>query len=117
VVFEALDAEFHFTLDPCAPPTRGWLAGPDDGLEASWSGQRVFCNPPYQRGQIGRWLAKAREADLAVFLLPSRTGTPWFHDYALAADEIRFLRGRLRFSGAEVDAPFDSLLVIFRAAR
>lgn len=105
----ALDAEFRFTLDACP-------VGGTDGLTRSWAGRRVFCNPPYRRGEIARWLAKAREADVAVYLLPSRTGTPWFHDYALAADEIRFVRGRLRFSGATVNAPFDSVILVYGRA-
>jgi site-specific DNA-methyltransferase (adenine-specific) len=64
----ALEAEFHFTLDPCTPG-QVW-----DGCAISWAGHRVFCNPPYGR-TIGNWLAKGREADLAVFLIPSQTNT------------------------------------------
>jgi hypothetical protein len=86
----SLDAEFHFTLDPCQPDSV-W-----DGREISWQGQRVFCNPPYGRG-IDKWLAKGPEADIAVFLLPARTDTKWFHNYALEAAEIRFFEGRLSF--------------------
>lgn len=110
----ALEAEFHFTLDPCTPG-QVW-----DGCAISWAGHRVFCNPPYGR-TIGNWLAKGREADLAVFLIPSRTDTAWFHDYALKADEIRFFRGRLKFAENHVapsaggnSAPFPSMLVIYR---
>lgn len=84
------------------------------GLALSWRGQRVFCNPPYRRGQIERWLAKAREAYLAVYLLPSRTGAAWWHDHALRADEIRFVRGRLKFGGAKINAPEWSVIVIYR---
>ena len=105
-VYAALDAEFHFTLDPC--PLGGAVA-----LDASWFGQRVFCNPPYARGEIAKWLQRASEAELAVYLLPSRTGTTWWHEYAMKANEIRFLRGRLRFSGAENVAPFDSVVLVY----
>jgi DNA N-6-adenine-methyltransferase (Dam) len=111
---EALDKEFHFTLDPCTPETV-W-----DGTAISWEGHRVFCNPPYGR-TIKNWLAKGREAELTVFLLPSRTDTGWFHDYALKADEIRFFRGRLNFTKHHIrpkeqwleGAPFPSMLVIY----
>jgi site-specific DNA-methyltransferase (adenine-specific) len=112
----ALDAEFRFTLDACPLGGANTCILEQDGLARSWTGKRVFCNPPYRRGEIARWLAKAREAEVAVYLLPSRTGTPWFHDYALKADEIRFIRGRLRFSGATVSAPFDSLILVFGVA-
>lgn len=124
-VFAALNAEFDFTLDPCwdgAPGLltngRGWRDSntPDDGLEMSWAGHRVFCNPPYRRGSIERWLARAREAQLAVYLLPSRTGAAWWHDYALQADEIRFIRGRLRFGGSTINAPEWSIILIYRQA-
>lgn len=111
---ESLDKEFGFTLDPC-PPGQIW-----DGREISWVGHRVFCNPPYGSG-IKTWLAKGMEADVAVFLLPVRTDTGWFHDQALKAHEIRFLRGRLRFAENHITprdggdaAPFASMLVIYR---
>jgi DNA N-6-adenine-methyltransferase (Dam) len=106
-IYAGLDAEFHFTLDPC--PNGG-----TDGLRRSWAGERIFCNPPYRRGEIARWLAKAREAECAVYLLPVRTSPAWWHEYALKADEIRFFTKRMRFSGATSNAPFDSCLVIYR---
>lgn len=115
----ALEKEFRFTLDPCTPG-QVW-----DGCALSWVGHRVFCNPPYGRkAKVERWLAKASEAECAVFLLPARTDTGWFHDYALKADEIRFIRGRLKFVENHricpketwlEGAPFPSVLVIFRA--
>lgn len=104
-VLAALDAEFHFTLDPCQP-------GRTDGLTRAWTGERVFCNPPYRRGSIERWLAKAREPDLAVYLLPSRTGAAWWAQ-ALTAEEIRFIRGRLRFGGATINAPEWSVILVY----
>lgn len=106
-LYEALDAEFKFTLDPCPLQTATL-----DGLIKSWAGERVYCNPPYGRG-VDRWLAKASEATLAVYLLPSRTDTRWWHVYAPRAAEIRFLRGRLRFGKASAGAPFPSVLLIF----
>jgi site-specific DNA-methyltransferase (adenine-specific) len=105
-LYAKLDAEFHFTLDPC--PNHG-----TDGLTRNWGGERVYCNPPYGRGIID-WLKKAREAELAVFLLPSRTDTKWWHEYAMQADEIRFLKGRLKFGGAKNSAPFPSVLIIYK---
>lgn len=108
-LYAELDEEFHFTLDPCPlnpNPTT-------DGLEISWKGERVYCNPPYGR-VVKDWLDKAKEADLAVYLLPSRTDTAWWHDYALKADEIRFIRGRLKFGDATNSAPFPSVILVFR---
>lgn len=51
---------------------------------------------------------------VVVALLPSRTDTKWFHDYVLDRAEIRFIRGRLKFSGAQYNAPFPSMIVIWR---
>lgn len=72
----------------------------------------MYCNPPYGRG-IGDWLAKAREAELSVYLLPSRTDTKWWHEHAMKADEIRFLKGRLKFGESKNSAPFPSVLLIY----
>ena len=116
-VYSALHAEFGFTFDPCplmAPEGAGLPLFGTDGLHKPWFGHRVFCNPPYGRG-VWRWLAKAPEALLAVYLLPSRTDTAWWHDYAIKADEIRFLRGRLKFGGATSGAPFPSVVLVYRA--
>ena len=105
-LYRALDAEFHFTLDPCPH-------GATDGSLRSWRGHRVYCNPPYGR-TIADWLNKAREPELSVYLLPARTDTRWWHDHAMKADEIRFLRGRLKFGGARYNAPFPNVVLIYR---
>jgi site-specific DNA-methyltransferase (adenine-specific) len=113
-LYKALDAEFHFTFDPC--PLGG---GKQDGLSTlftPWHGKRVFCNPPYGPG-IGEWIERGLDADVAAFLIPARTDTRWFHDIVLPmAAEIRFVRGRLKFGNAQNGAPFPSMIVIFRRA-
>ena len=108
-VLDALDREFHFTLDPCC------LGGTEDGLATlfcNWSGERIYVNPPYGRG-IRKWIERANEADVAVFLLPARTDTRWFQKCLETASEIRFVRGRLKFGDATNSAPFPSVIVIF----
>ena len=74
-------------------------------------------NPPYGR-QIGRWMRKAYEESLqgalVVCLVPARTDTAWWHDYA-AKGSVRFIRGRLKFGRAASSAPFPSALVVFEA--
>lgn len=106
-VYDGLNAEFQFTLDPCP-------LGESLGLLRSWKGERVFCNPPYGRGRgLWRWLVKATEPTVAVYLLPSRTDTYWWHEYAMKADEIRFVRGRLKFGGAKHNAPFPSAILVY----
>lgn len=113
-VYDALDAEFRFDHDPCP------LHSDTDGVSplfSQWDGKRVYCNPPYGK-PITQWLMKHREADLAVYLLPARTDTKWFHEIVLKeALEIRFLRGRLKFGDAVNSAPFPSMIVVFRKAK
>lgn len=120
--FDALDAEFHFTLDVCALPENAKCEKfytPDmDGLSQPWKG-RVWCNPPYGR-EIGQWVRKAffafisGGAEVVVMLLPARTDTRWFHEYIYNKAEIRFIKGRLKFGGSTNSAPFPSMVVVFR---
>jgi phage N-6-adenine-methyltransferase len=112
-----------FTLDVCATAENAkcpiFYTREQDGLRQPWTG-RVWCNPPYGRG-IGRWLAKAWEsvesgaADVVVLLLPARTDSAWWHEYATKG-EVVYLKGRLRFGGAKSGAPFPSAVVVFRNA-
>lgn len=115
-VYEALHREFGFTLDPCRLGDEGGLFGRRDGLLLSWAGERVYCNPPYGPA-IPDWLAKGRDAEVAVYLLPARTDTRWFHEHCLRwAREVRFLRGRLKFGGSKNSAPFPSMVVVYAAS-
>ena len=120
--FDELNAEFHFTLDPCATPENAkcakYFTAEDDGLKQDWQGHTVFCNPPYGRA-IKDWVKKCHiEAQktntTVVMLIPARTDTSYFHDYIYGkAREIRFIRGRLKFGNAHNSAPFPSMVVVF----
>lgn len=119
-LFDALDAEFGFTLDPCATKAnakcRRYFTKEEDGLRQDWADETVFMNPPYGRA-IGRWMAKAYAASRAgatvVCLVPARTDTTWWHRYAMKG-QIRLLKGRIRFEGGRHSAPFPSAIVVFR---
>lgn len=111
-LYTALNAEFHFVDDPCP------LGGLEFGLTRQWYSP-CFVNPPFtRRDPITPWLEKAcieaRWGVTVVCLVPSRTDTRWWHEHVMKADEIRFLRGRLKFSGAKNNAPFPSAIVIFK---
>ena len=105
-LFDYLNREFHFTLDPCATRANAKCAHfytkEEDGLSRSWEGETVFMNPPYGR-EIGAWVKKAsHEADgLVIGLVPVRTDSAWWHDYVMRAVEIRLIRGRLWCWNAE----------------
>lgn len=117
--FDELHAEFGFTLDPCSTHENAkcekHYTKEYDGLAQNWAGERVFMNPPYGR-EIGAWVKKAATsgAEVCVCLLPARTDTRWFHEYIYGKAEIRFLRGRLKFGDAKNNAPFPSMVVIFK---
>ena len=122
-VFDELDAEFHFTLDPCCSHENAKCEKhytiEDDGLSKSWAGEIVFCNPPYK--DMSKWAKKCYEESLngtlVVMLVPARTDTRWFHDYIYGKAEIRFIKGRLKFGNAKQSAPFPSMVVIYRASQ
>ena len=118
--FDNLNNEFGFTLDVCATPDNAkchaYFTEQDNGLLFEWSGEKCWMNPPYGR-EIGKWMRKAYEESqkgaIVVCLVPARTDTAWWHDYAVKG-EVRFIRGRLKFGGAKNAAPFPSAVVIFK---
>jgi site-specific DNA-methyltransferase (adenine-specific) len=122
--FDELNAEFSFDLDPCSTDENAkcyrHFTAEEDGLSQDWGTSRVFMNPPYGSA-IGKWMRKAyqssRAGALVVCLVPSRTDTAWWHNYAMKASEIRYIRGRLKFGSAKNAAPFPSAIVIFRPAK
>ena len=121
-LFQELDAEFHFDLDPCATSENhkcpDYYTKEENGLLQNWGGRRVFCNPPYGKA-MPAWVQKCSEEakkpdTLVVMLIPARTDTAYFHDYIYKkAKEIRFIRGRLHYNDAKQAAPFPSMIVIF----
>jgi phage N-6-adenine-methyltransferase len=118
--FDALDREFHFTLDVAADASNAkckrYFSIKDNGLAKPWKGEVCFMNPPYG-ADLGRWMMKAYmeagEGATVVCLVPARTHTKWFHRLCCHG-EVRFLRGRLRYEGSDGEAPFGQLVVIFR---
>lgn len=117
--FDRYNAVHGFDLDVCASPENAkcarYFTAEDDGLAQEWTGI-CWMNPPYGR-VIGDWMRKAYESSLTgatvVCLVPSRTDTRWWHDYAVKGD-IEFIKGRLKFGAATACAPFPSAVVVFR---
>lgn len=134
-LFLALHEDFAFTLDACATPESAkcerYFCQKHDGLQQSWEGERVFCNPPYS--DIAPWVAKAwrSKAELVVLLVPNWTDRAWWQDLVepyrdsrLSHEGMllatRFLRGRIRFgvpgdpNGEEQGRPeFGNVAMIF----
>lgn len=130
-LFAALDAEFDFGLDAAALPDGSdslclrWLS---NALAVPWAplalGRPVFVNPPYSR--VAAFIAHAAVAvahgATVVALVPARTDTKWWHAHVWDTSrqtfrtgvEVRFLPGRLKFSGSANSAPFPSVVLVFR---
>ena len=121
--FDKCNKEFGpFTLDVCADDTNAkctkFFSKEDDGLQQKWEGV-CWMNPPYGR-EIGKWMEKAylswQEGATVVCLVPARTDTAWWHNYAMKG-EVIFIRGRLKFGGSKNSAPFPSALVIYKGTK
>ena len=131
-LFDLLDREFHFNFDAaCNHDNAKCAVCSGDSLDISWvrgagmmSGGRVFLNPPYSAGNIDKFMAKALEESqkgaVVVCLVPCATDTKWWHQYSMKAQEIRFIKGRVRFVGYDEDGnqvknspTFSSCVVIF----
>ncbi len=122
-IIERVEAVFgEIDLDPCSNsserttasvPAGAYWTKDDNGLTQPWHG-KVYMDPPYG-DEIPAWVERLVNAYTAgeiiegIALLPARTDTAWFQplfDYPIC-----FVRGRLKFSGAENSAPFPSAVV------
>ena len=120
-LYNSLDAEFGFDFDPCPINCADF-----DGLQIDW-GKSNFVNPPYSQKLKEAFVKKAikesNKGKLCILLLPVSTSTILFHDYILPnAEEIRFLRGRVKFKGYNTRGELvdnkvgmhDSMVVVLR---
>lgn len=132
-IYDRLDREFNFTLDPCATDENHkcdkYYTAKENGLIQDWSGETAFMNPPYGR-EIGKWIKKAyiesqKQNTVVICLIPARTDTMYWHNYIMLAKEIRFIKGRLKFANRTYPSyredrttkispsPFPSAIIIF----
>ena len=128
-LYKSMDDIYHFTLDVCATDDNAkcdeYYTIAEDGLKCDW-GRFNWCNPPYSRGQLERWLKRAYEETLkgntTVVLMPSNTDTCYFHEYVWDErvnswyrwiETVYMVNGRLKFSDAKNSARFPSMLVVF----
>lgn len=119
--FDKLNNIFNFNLDSCAEIETAkcseFYTVEEDALQQDWKGV-VWCNPPYGREQA-KFVIKAYEESVKhnstiVILIPARPDTKlWQNTIFLNANQVCFIRGRLKFGGATESAPFPSALVVF----
>lgn len=123
LIFRNLHREFGFSMDGAATKHDTLLPRfTDDISRQSWVNEKVFCNPPYS--DIPSFLAKASEADLAVFLIPYRPHTTYWLRHIFTnplCHEIRILHRAVKFlppaghNGLVIRSPFASAIVIFKS--
>lgn len=99
-IFQGINLTFD--LDPCSPknglpwiPVQRTISLPDNGLLLPWEGC-VWMNPPYG-SDTPHWMKRFIEHGNGIALVFSRTDTEWFHEYAIEANAILFLKGRIKF--------------------
>jgi hypothetical protein len=101
-IFDALGCRFD--MDVAAPwggpryvPCDMWLDEGANGLDAEWTGF-VWMNPPFGHQRHKRmWLKKFFEHGNGIALVPDRTSAPWFQEYAVKADAMCFLAGKVKY--------------------
>lgn len=117
--YQKYNSVYNFETDVCATDENAkcekYFTEEIDGLSQKWEGV-CWMNPPYGR-TISKWMKKAYESSLegatVVCLVPARTDTNWWHDYAMKGS-IEFIKGRLKFGGSKNSAPFPSAVVVFK---
>ena len=81
---------------------RAFYTAENSGLLVNWNG-RVWMNPPYSRGLIGKFIDKlCQEFDdgrvsSACVLVNNATETAWFQRIGDYSSAVVFLRGRVKF--------------------
>lgn len=102
-ILAALGGAASFDLDPATPEVQPWPTAKarytkaDDGLAKPWFG-RVWLNPPYSNGVIGRWLEKLAMHGCGSTIIFARTETDAFFRHVWQqAHALLFLRGRVKF--------------------
>jgi site-specific DNA-methyltransferase (adenine-specific) len=127
-LFDELNEEFNFYCDLASTSKNAkcsyWLDKHDNALLYDWTNLPIsesrfqWLNPPYSN--IKDWVKKAYEENLKgakiVMLIPARTDTIYFHQwiYKNPNVEIRFIKGRLKFSDSKNSAPFPSMIVVWK---
>lgn len=135
-LYNLLDQEFHFVADMAATAQNAkhecFFTKEDNSLSIMWPSGPVFCNPPYSRGLLSKFVAQAMiesaNHTTPVLLLPVSTSSKWWFKYIapqkIGIDtEIRFLRPRIPFlvngkqilskSGKPVGAMTPNAVVVF----
>src|SRR5262249_14253580 len=94
-----IDAIGPFKLDPCAADPRPWdcaqITWATHGLERPWPRECfIYLNPPFDRYEVGDWIARLAEHGNGITLLHARTEAEWFEPIWQRAAAILFMADR-----------------------
>ena len=103
--------DYNFSLDPCAGKGDFVVSKNKyyhDGLEKLWHSS-VWLNPPFgqKRLQIQPWLERFIEHGNGIAIVPNRTATDWWQEWASQCDFLIFVQGKVKFvkNGVEGKSP------------
>ena len=65
--------------------------------------------------EAAKAVSEWKKGKTVVLLIPSRTDTKWWHSDIMQANEIRVVKGLLKFGSAITGAPFPSALAVYHA--
>lgn len=127
-LWDELHKEFSFTCDAAASKENAklpkFVTKEMDAFTWNFSGQRIWCNPPYNgAGTVRKWVqlmeaSVSAGAKLAVMLVPTKTEQEWFHGFlGKRSNEVRFCRGRLKFIGGESTARDSHMVLVIKPER
>lgn len=125
-LFDFFNKRFNFDLDAAAgahnATVKNYFSKDKCAFSHEWNrhGSRVWLNPPYGR-RCGLWIERAHDQAKrgkirVVVLVMARTDTAAFHDHIMKAQELYFVRGRLKFTredGHTGPAPCGSVVAVF----
>ena len=122
-LFAALDALFGpFTLDAAASARNAkcvrFFDEADNALARPWNQPRVWCNPPYSRGNKPAFLQKARAEmarsdgpEVITLLVPHNTAEGWWAQYVDPSGEVITTRTLQSLLGRRTVVHLDDLVI------
>ena len=110
---------WRLEIDAAASPTNAVLprywTREIDALRQDWSGQRIWCNPPYNRAALEEFVGRGWDADVAVYLVPVKSDQVWWRRYVSGRAEIWWILGRVRCGAVPTAIPIPCAVLVLGA--
>jgi len=118
-LYDLVDEAYRFDIDLAATNENAlcdvYFTKENNALAQGWDDTIAWCNPPYSRGQLVKWVTKALESPNAtiLMLLPGDCSTKAGQLALSNSSGVLFLDRRLSFDNEPQGAKFASWLVLF----